>query len=274
MARVTRVAKAQQRYRTVPVLDEDGNPKRTPVMRKDGTQKTNKHGRPVFMKVTVADKSQPLPNHTCGKCGKEIEVGHPYKWIKPKSGPYGGRTLYRCDACPTWQVWEYSSSMSARLAQISHNFFDAVDSAESMDDVTTALSSAADEIRDLASEKRESAENIESGFGHPTEKSEELSQIADDLESWADEVEQDEVPESSEYGCTVCEGEGEVDCDECEGQGEGGSDLVGDHGRCEACAGEGRVQCDTCEGSADYIDLDAFRDAVRDTCVKIDEVPV
>lgn len=274
MARITRVAKAQQRYAMVPVLNEDGTPKRTPVMRKDGTQKTNKHGRPVFMKVTVADKSKPLPNRKCGKCGIEIEVGQPYKHISPKSGPYGGRTLYRCDSCPSWQVWEYSSSLGARTAQISYEAWEQIDGAESVDDVQSILSATAEEIRGLAGEKRESAENIESGFGHPTEKSDELNQIADDLESWADEVEAADVPETDEHKCPTCDGEGTVDCDECGGSGETGSALVGDHGSCENCAGTGQTECDECEAEEEYVDLDAWRDAVRDAVTIIDECPV
>lgn len=119
MARITYVKKAQQRFATVPVIDpKTGKQKQTPVMttkevrQEDGTyakvqvQKTTKRGLPVFMKVTEADKSQPLPNRTCGKCGREIEVGQPCKHISPKSGPYGGRTLFRCDGCPNWHVWE------------------------------------------------------------------------------------------------------------------------------------------------------------------------
>lgn len=274
MARITRVSKAQQRYATVPVLNEDGTQKLTPVMRKDGTQKTNKHGRPVFMKVTVSDKTKPLPNRICGKCQTEIKVGDPYKHISPKSGPYGGRTLYRCAACPSWQIWDYSSSLAARTAKISNDAWEQIDNAETVDDVQSVLSATAEEIRGLAEEKREGASNIESGFGHPTEKSEELEQIADDLDSWADEIEQADVPETDEHKCTACDGEGTVDCDDCGGEGTTGSDLVGDHGTCENCTGTGRTECDECNAEEDYVDLDAWRDAVRDAVGVIDECPV
>ena len=121
MPTITHVKKAQQRYAMVPVCNPDGTPKQTPVMRGDGTQKTTKRGALVFMTVTVADKTKPQPLDTCDFCHQPIEVGTPYKHITPKSGPYGGHKRTRHESCPTWQVWEYSSSLSARIAQIQHD---------------------------------------------------------------------------------------------------------------------------------------------------------
>ena len=152
MARVTRVKAAQQRYQMVPVLNEDGTPKRTPVMRTDRegnkVQKVTKRGSLVFMNVTVADKDQPLPNRKCGKCSKEIQVGDPYKHTSVKSS-YGGTTYYRCASCPDWLPWELSSSLSARAAEISHDFWDEFNGAdiESADEVTDMLNSAAERVR-------------------------------------------------------------------------------------------------------------------------------
>lgn len=272
MARVTYVKKAQQRYDMVPVLDENGQPKRTPVMRKDGTQKTDKRGRPVFMKVTVADKTKPLPNRRCGKCNAEIKVGDPYKHISPKSGPYGGRTLYRCNDCPTWQVWEYSSSMSARVAQMEHECSLAIESAETEDDVTEALNTMAEEVRGLAEEKRESASNIEDGFGHPTYASEELEQTADDLESWADEIESADVPAMEDYPCEDCDGDGERDCDYCGGSGKVDSETGDGLVDCEDCGGSGSIDCDSCDEN--HLDMDAWREAVQSEVTIYQECPV
>jgi hypothetical protein len=242
MARVTYVKKAQQRYEQKPVIDPaTGQQKRTPVISKrTGEQKVSKRG-PQFLRVTEDDKTKPLPPYTCGYCSKPIEIGTPYKHISPKSGPYGGATLRRHAECPTWQVWDYSSSLSARTAQIAYEGMNAITSAiESREpsEVEAALSSIADEIRSLAEEKREGASNIEDGFGHPTQQSEELEQIADDLDSWADDVEGAEVPEApepEEGDCDQCDGTGEVEdedskdeegnpltqsCDQCEGTGQ------------------------------------------------------
>jgi hypothetical protein len=227
MAKITRVAKAQQRYEQVPVIDpETGQQKQTPVMR-NGKQRVTKTGRPIFLTVTANDKSKPLPNRKCGKCGNEITVGSPYKHISPRSGPYGGRTLYRCASCPDWHVWEYSSSLSARTAEISHDFWESFNGTllESQDDVTSLLNDAAERVREIASEKEESASNIEDGFGHATSMSEELTDVAEQLNSWADDIESADIPEYPEPE--------EDDCDECDGSGEVVSDaftqLQADH---------------------------------------------
>lgn len=235
MARVTHVKKAEQRYRTVPVIDPaTGEQKVVPVMRKDGvTPKTTKKGREIVRRLTQADKTQPLPNRKCGKCGVEIEVGQPYKWIAPKSGPYGGRKLFRCGPCPVWHRWEYSSSLSARCEQIAHEAHEAFDVAQDEDDVQSVFNDAAEQIRELASEKNESAESIEEGFGHETYQSAELKEQAEALESWADEVEQVDLgvfPDPEEEECSECvdgkiEEEGKPedeweDCEECSGSGQ------------------------------------------------------
>jgi hypothetical protein len=192
MPQVHYVAHAAQRYEMVPLLDRTGKQITTEISRK------TKGGATVIRRQTVTDKTKPLPNRKCDRCGTEIKTGDPYKWIAPRSGPYGGFKRFRCGRCPAWQVWEYSDSLSAQLARVSHDFWDAVSSADSPDDVRHALEEAAGEIRDIAEAKRESAENIEQGFGHSTSLSEELAQVADDLESWADEVESANVPELPE----------------------------------------------------------------------------
>lgn len=122
-------------------------------------------------------------------CGRVIEPGDGMKYISPRlPGSLGSVTRYRCAGHPDWHVWEYSSSLSARIAEIQH---DGADTIRMMDEDTaeSAPSEIADRIRDLADEKRGSADNVESGFGHPTQLSEDLSQQADDLEAWAEEIE-------------------------------------------------------------------------------------
>jgi hypothetical protein len=92
-------------------------------------------------------------------------------------------------------VWEYSSSLSARLAQVAHYFWGSIDSAESPDDVSAALEDASQAVKDIAEEKRESASNIEEGFGHETSSSQELNDVADQLDDWADEITQADIPD-------------------------------------------------------------------------------
>jgi hypothetical protein len=173
------------------------------------------------------------PLLTCDACQKAIEVGHSYKHLSIKTGAYSSRKLVRCDACPTWQVWEYSNSTSARTAQISHEARTALESAETVDEVTDALQAAADAVRELAEEKREGAQNIEEGFGHPTTQSDELTCLADELDSWADALEQAAVPDFPDPEDAECEG--------CEGKGHLASRPD--------CLPEGTDTCPDCKGT-------------------------
>lgn len=267
MARVTHVKKAQQRYETRPVLDEDGNPKRTPVMR-NGVQKTTKRGKPVFMTVTVQDKSKPLPPYTCDACRQPIEVGTPYKHITPKSGPYGGTKRTRHASCPTWQLWEYNNSLGAQLARISHSFSEGVASAEDEDEVRSLLEEAASEIEEIADQKQEGADNIESGFGHETSQSAELAEMADSLREWATEVQQADIPDIPE--CENCT-DGQAECSTCDGEGKDPDDVDGNN-ECPDCDGSGEVECEECEGTGQ--DLSTWRDDVISEVTIIDEAPV
>lgn len=273
MARVTYVKAARQRYATVPVINpETGQQKVTAVMakRSDGpTPKTTKRGKPVVMRVTAEDRSKPLPSEKCGKCGRDIEVGQPYKHISPRSGPYGGRRLVRCATCPEWHVWEYSSSLSARLAEVSYNFEQAISETTSEEDADSALTDAADAVRGIAEEKRESAQSIEDGFQHATSQSDELNEIADSLDSWADDIENATVPdfpEPEEEDCETCEGSGKVDdpANETNGDGEEAEQID-----CEKCEGSGKITPD--EPTNDQID--EWREEVRNES-GVDDSPV
>lgn len=227
MARVTHVKKAQQRYAMVPVL-VDGVPQEVAVKNRDGSPKTTKHGRPITRALTVADRNQPLPPEVCDYCREPIAVGTPYMWIEPRTGGFSTRKV-RHSNHPAWHVWEYSNSLSARLSQIEHDAMQQVDSVESEEDVTAILSEAAEAIREVAEEKRESASNIEEGFGHSTYQSDELNEQADSLDSWADKVESADVPDlpgevqDEDEDGTPLEANGDTvmkDCDECNGTGQ------------------------------------------------------
>jgi hypothetical protein len=272
MARITHVKSAQQRYATVPVIDPaTGQQKVTPVM-KGGQQKVTKRGKPVFLRVTKADKSKPLPNLRCDfpGCtidGGEIKPGTAYMHISPKSGPYGGTQRNRHAAHPSWNVWDYSYSINAQAQRIAHDAMEQVSGVESTEDVESILSSAADEIRELAEQRRESASNIEDGFGHATYQSEQLESDADELESWADEVEGTDVPELPEPEAT--------DCDECDGTGtvDGNPEAADPTEReveCSECGGTGQIDND--EPTDEQ--MDDWRSEVEDALSVLDECPV
>lgn len=244
MARVTHVKKAQQRYKTVPVIDPaTGEQKVTPVLRKDGTpkmtrSKPNRPGRPIVMKVTVADKTQPLPPLKCEKCGKDIEIGTPYKHVSPKSGPYGGRQRNRHAACPGWKPSELTSSQhlstiyaAQEAAEEALSAWGDEDGHEALQEIITTL---AEGFREASESYGESADNIEEGFGHETSMSAELREKAEALESSADEVEQaaDDIDEFDEDAARE-EAEDEVEALDEEMITEAairGIDDVGEHG--------------------------------------------
>lgn len=268
MARVTYVKKAQPRYKTVPVIDpETGQQKVTPVLRRDGSPKLTKAkagrpGRPITMRVTQEDKSQPLPLRVCDApgCGKPIEVGTPYKWVKPKSGPYGGRTRARHGDCPTWRQWDLSNSLDAQLARVSHEAQDGVDTTDPSS-VAEALRNAAEGVRDIASQKEEGADNIESGFGHETEQSTQLRDTAESLNTWADEMDEkaDEV-EALEVPDEL------IPCEECVG-GRVSGDSDDDDGvdECPTCGGDGEL---------DNPERETFEGELEEALGLVDEVPL
>ena len=202
MARTTYVKSAQQRYAMVPVIDPaTGQQKITPVISKrTGAQKTTKSGKPVVLRVFAEDRTKPLPPHKCERCGKVIEPGMPYKHVSPKSGPYGGRKRIRCGDCPGWRPSELSSSKMASIMAAQEDLD--TSSVESADDLGSMASEFAEVVRGVAEEYRESASNMEDGFGHETTMSADLNERADALESWADEIEAldfDEAPDADEY---------------------------------------------------------------------------
>lgn len=259
MPKITHVKRAQQRYERVPVIDEaTGQPKVVPVNR------TTKAGRPVTMAVTREDRSNPLDPYTCDYCHKGIAVGESYKHITPKSGPYGGTQRNRHESCPTWHVWDYSSSLAARLAQIGHEFSTAIGDADTPDDVTSALEAAAEAARELAQEKRDSSEAIVEGFQHSTSQSDELEEQADALDAWADEIENVTVPDLPDPE--------EEDCGECDGTGNDPEADPGDEDvpSCEACTGSCQVTPE--EPTEDQ--MSEWRDEVESETSLVGEPPV
>lgn len=205
MARVTHVARAQQRYATKPVIDpETGQQKTIAQTKKDGSPKTTKKGRPIVVRATVEDRTKPLPMPKCGKCGKTIEVGQPYKWVKTKSGPYGGAKKFRCADCPSWRPSELTGSAALgtlygaqEAAEDALGEWSPEDGVDALGEILTTL---AEGVREAAETYEESASNMEDGFGHETYQSDELRSKAEELNGQADEVESaaDELEEFDE----------------------------------------------------------------------------
>jgi hypothetical protein len=258
----------QQRYKMVPVLDDDGKQKKVPVMdARTGAQKTNKRGVPTWRSLTVADKSQPKPIHKCERCNTSLVVGEKYRVVAIKTQS-GGYDRFRCMACPVWLPWELSNSLSARISQIQSEDID-VSGAEDESSAQDCAAPLAEMIRELAEEKRESASNIEDGFGHSTFMSDELNETADNLDSWADELENLSFEDTPATDCPDCDGDGTEDCQECDGNGEI-TDEAGDSQECENCAcDDGKVDCSTCQNSGErevpQEEMEEWRESVRQT---------
>jgi hypothetical protein len=286
MARVQHVKAAQQRYATKPVIDPaTGEQKRTPVIdSKTGEQKRSKRG-PQWHKVTERDIDNPLPMPTCDYSGCKIaadregdttiRVGDAYKYIDVKTGTYTSRKYTRHEKCPTWNVWEYSSSLSARIAQIESEGADAIASAamqaEEDDDsgVTEAIEEIASNIEGLAEEKRDAASNIEDGFGTATQQSDELNEQAESLDTWAQEVRDLDLPSIEDHDCDHCAGSGEVECSDCSGMGNI-DDGDGGEEPCDTCNTSGEVECEHCDGTGH--DIEAYREALAE--IELPDCPI
>jgi hypothetical protein len=191
MARVHYVKHARQRYEMV------STDVVTPVMRRDGTQKVTKSGKAVTRRASAPDKTKPLPNLKCGKCGVEIKVGDPYKWVKVKR-TYGGVTYYRCASCPRWRQSELSNSKMSGVYAAQERCDDEVYECTSVGELESLRDELAEEIRNVGEEYGESADNMEDGFGHETYQSAELREKAEALDGWADEIESTDFDEFDE----------------------------------------------------------------------------
>lgn len=274
MARITTVEHAQVRYEMVPKLDPETGEQMTVTTSRQTRAKGSRPSRPVVMRLTVADKTRPKPPETCEACGEPvIPAGHPdypghegqgYRWVQPKSGPYGGFRRVRHLGCGTWRPWDLHSSLPAQLQRVSWEFSQAVSTAASEDDVRDALDTAAGEIEDLADQREESGQNMEDGFQHETEQSMQLKDDAEQLRTWADEVRNADIPDLPEPEDT--------DCTDCDGTGNDPEAAQDDEDvpSCETCSGTGQVTPD--ELSDD--ELDAWRDEVLSDLSIVDESPV
>lgn len=129
----------------------------------------------------------------CRQCQHEVQVGEAYKYIDKKTGPRSGIRLIFCHRHHP-RGSDLLSGRAADLARITEDYDDQVNSIEatpgSLPQIAEALESAAEEVRRLAGEIRESAEAIQDGFGHSTAQSEAMTNTADELDEWADRMDQ------------------------------------------------------------------------------------
>lgn len=219
---------ARKRYKRVPVMEPDPDNPGQERQKRVEVNRTRRSGAAVTKLVFANDKDQPLPPRKCEVCKTDLVVGQKYKSIGIKM-QYGGIVRYRCMNCPTWQPHEYSSALWARISQIQNEEIDG-SAWEGEEDAQARADEIAEMIRELASEKQESFDNMPEGL-QQGDTGQELEMAAQNLEGWADEFDSISWPDLES-------GEDE-ECGECEGTGEIGK---GDSTKqCEQCGGEGTL---------------------------------
>ena len=295
MPRVTVVKRAQQRYATKPVLNEDGSQK-TVVVTKNGKPRVKKSGAETLRRITERDLDRPLPMPRCDfpDCkheSRDIAVGESYKFITTRPGGRGTRHHYRHVDHPGWQYWEYSSSTRAQIARSQADMHNSIDSWDGTgwDDIVGELEGMAEEV---ASEREEALENMPESLQDGSQAQE----YADATRSWADEFGSLSEPDGGagdEVDCDACDGHGQVEGKwfvtgpdaqsldeegfESEDDANGALDAYLADGHedeadewsveeiaedCEECGGTGTVESD--EPSEDYVEeaRDVLREAV------------
>lgn len=124
-------------------------------------------------------RATPMPR-VCRRCSYTIQVGDTYRYFKKR---YGGTSIYCEKHHP--RASEMTSGKTAALLAIGEGLEEGMKAA-SVEDLASALETAAGEAENLADEYQESADNIVEGFGHETFMSEELQEKADEVREWAE----------------------------------------------------------------------------------------
>lgn len=127
----------------------------------------------------------------CENCGATISVGDPYRWWANRlPHSFGSSKHVRCfkDTCRPSQA-DMTPGRAGQLMRLQADGSDEISRAQSVEDLQSIAGSLAEQVRELGEELRESAQNIEDGFGHPTSTSEELEERAENIDGYADELE-------------------------------------------------------------------------------------
>lgn len=140
-----------------------------------------------MMKITTVETARKAQG-SCESCARPIDVGEGYRWIQARYGPKRSRHL----TCPIWRPSEMTSNdkladLYAAVEQIEDAL--AEWEGDDLDSLRDVLNEAAENVRDVAERYRESASNIEDGFGHATSTSDEMNEMGDEVEAWADTLE-------------------------------------------------------------------------------------
>jgi len=139
----------------------------------------------------------------CGKCGKKIQRGEPYKWWKFR---YAGKRVY-CRACKPRPSDLTANDKLSRIYAAGESVEDALTEFGKdydLESLRAALEEAAGEVRQVGEEYQESAENVGEYFpdsdqvSELEERAENLESRADDLESATSDLEEFEKPKEED----------------------------------------------------------------------------
>ena len=148
---------------------------------------------------TVKKARKSTKDRKCRRCGHEIEAGEPYKYLDKRMGFtrfYTMRIIYCAQHFP--KASELAAGKTSQLLSICEGLTETIDGAESAENITDAMSSAASDIESLADEYQEGADNIEQGFQHETEQSQAMAEKGEELRTWAGELEEFEAEDEAE----------------------------------------------------------------------------
>jgi hypothetical protein len=140
------------------------------------------------MKVTVVKAARKSPGK-CSKCGDVIKEGQTYRhW----AFRFGGKRV-RCaksECYPKQSDLTSNEQLSALYAANEGAEEDLADwKSDEIGDLEAIRDNLASQVEEVASGYREKADNIESGFGHSTSVSDELTEKADEVDSYQQEIE-------------------------------------------------------------------------------------
>lgn len=139
------------------------------------------------MAKTTLVKSARKAQGGCRVCGKEINVGDSYKWIKPR---YRGKIV----ACPNCTI-PLSMTSSSKMVAI-YEDVDALDRSD-VGGVGDNLRLLAETVRGVGEEYQESADNQREYFPE-SEVADENEEKAQELDGWADSLESEADEADSE----------------------------------------------------------------------------
>jgi len=125
----------------------------------------------------------------CRVCGKTINIGDPYKWVKPR---YRGKIV----ACPNCVIPVSMTSSSKMVAVWEAQEALNRDDPES---VAEGLRDLAQTAREVGEEYQEACDNQREYFPD-AEQAEENEEKAQELDSWADSLESEADEAESELG--------------------------------------------------------------------------